>query len=77
MNLRDAYKGRHVVRGGRHSPETQWLHPSPVPDNIQEEKSSFFQFKNNWLRTDGPTDRPTDNPCYRDGWTHLKKILRN
>ena len=25
---------------------------------IQEEKSSFFDFENNWLQTDGPTDRP-------------------
>ena len=30
------------------------------PDEIQEEKSSFLDSKNNWLRTDGPSDRPTD-----------------
>ena len=29
-------------------------------DNIQEEKPSFFNFKNNWLRTDGPIDGRTD-----------------
>ena len=37
--------------------------------------------KNNWLPTDGPTDRPTDWPTYRlidipscrDSWTHLKR----
>ena len=28
--------------------------------NIQEEKPSFFNFENNWLRTDRRTDRPTD-----------------
>ena len=26
----------------------------------------------NWLRTDGPTDRRTDRPSYRDAMTHLK-----
>ena len=31
-----------------------------LPDNIQEEKPSFFNFENNWLPTDGRTDRPTD-----------------
>ena len=30
------------------------------PDKIQEEKPSFLDFENNRLRTDGPTDRPTD-----------------
>ena len=28
--------------------------------------------KNNWLPTDGLTDRPTDTPSYRDAKTHLK-----
>ena len=31
-----------------------------LPDDIQEEKPSFFNFENNWLPTDRPTDRPTD-----------------
>ena len=31
-----------------------------LPDNIQEEKPSFFNFENNWLRTDRRTDQPTD-----------------
>ena len=35
-----------------------------LPDDIHEEKTSFFNFENNRLptdgRTDGPTDRPTD-----------------
>ena len=30
-----------------------------LPDDIHEEKPSFLQFKKNALRTDGPTDRPT------------------
>ena len=34
------------------------------PDEKHEEKSSFSDFENNWLwtdgRTDGRTDRPTD-----------------
>ena len=30
------------------------------PDKIHEEKPSFLDFENNWLRTDGPTDRRTD-----------------
>ena len=50
-----------------------------LPDNIQEEKPSFFNFENNWLptdrRTDGPTDRRTDRPSYRDARTHLKTLL--
>ena len=39
-----------------------------LPDNIQEEKPSFFNFENNWLPTDGRTDRPTDGRM--DGRTH-------
>ena len=31
-----------------------------LPDDIHEEKSSFLDFENNWLQTDGPTDGPTD-----------------
>ncbi len=31
-----------------------------LPDNIQEEKPSFFNFENNWLPTDGRTDGRTD-----------------
>ena len=31
-----------------------------LPDNIQEKKPTFFNFDNNWLRTDRRTDRPTD-----------------
>ena len=31
-----------------------------LPDDIHEEKAPFFNFENNWLRTDGPTDGPTD-----------------
>ena len=27
-------------------------------------------------RTDGPTDRRTDTPAYRDAWTHLKNELK-
>ena len=30
------------------------------PDKIHEEKPSFLDFENNWLRTDGPTDGRTD-----------------
>ena len=29
------------------------------PDEMQEEKPSFLDFENNWLRTDGPTDGQT------------------
>ena len=29
-------------------------------DRIDKEKRSFLDFENNWLWTDGPTDRPTD-----------------
>ena len=29
------------------------------PDKIHEEKPSFLDFENNWLQTDGPTDRRT------------------
>ena len=47
------------------------------PDEIHEEKPSFLDFENNWLRTDrrtdGPTDGRTDRPGYRDARTHLKK----
>ena len=52
------------------------------PDKIHEEKPSFLDFENNWLRTDRPTDGPTyrptdrrtDRPSYRDARTHLKTI---
>ena len=52
------------------------------PDEIHEEKPSFLDFENNWLRTDRrtdrptdqPTDGPTDGPSYRDARTHLKMI---
>ena len=30
------------------------------PDEIHKEKPSISDFENNWLRTDGPTDRRTD-----------------
>ena len=30
------------------------------PNEIQEGKPSFLDFENNWLRTDGRTDRQTD-----------------
>ena len=30
------------------------------PDEIHEEKPSFLDFENNWLRMNGRTDRPTD-----------------
>ena len=30
------------------------------PDKIHEEKPSFLDFENNWLRTDGRTDRRMD-----------------
>ena len=46
------------------------------PDEIHKEKPSFLDFENNWLRTDGRTDRRTDGrtdrPSYRDAMTHLK-----
>ena len=31
-----------------------------LPDNVQEEKPSFFYFENNWLPTDRRTDGRTD-----------------
>ena len=51
-----------------------------LPDNIQEEKPSFFNFENGYgptdrrtdRRTDGRTDGPTDGPSYRDARTHLE-----
>ena len=54
-----------------------------LPDDIHEEKPSFWQFKKNALRTDGRTDRRTDGrtdrrtdrPSYRDARTHLKSLL--
>ncbi len=39
------------------------------PDRIHEEKPSFLDFENNWLRTDGRTSRRTDQPT--DGQTLL------
>ena len=30
------------------------------PDEIHEEKPTFLDFENNWLRTDGRTDGRTD-----------------
>ena len=30
------------------------------PDEIHEERPSFLDFENNWLRTDGRTDGRTD-----------------
>ena len=39
------------------------------PNEIHEEKPSFLDFENNWLRTDGRTDGPTDGPT--DGHTLL------
>ena len=30
------------------------------PNKFHKEKPSFLDFENNWLRTDGRTDRPTD-----------------
>ena len=30
------------------------------PNEIHEERPSFLDFENNWLRTDGRTDGPTD-----------------
>ena len=30
------------------------------PDEIHDEKPSFLDFENNWLRTDGRTDGRTD-----------------
>ena len=32
------------------------------PDEMYEEKPSFLDFENNWLRTDGRTNGPTDRP---------------
>ena len=43
-----------------------------IPDKIHEEKRSFLDFENNWLRTDGRTD----GPSYRDARTHLKKRMK-
>ena len=46
-----------------------------LPDDIHEEKPTFFNFENNWLPTDGPTDRRTDRQTDRrtdrqtDQWT--------
>ena len=39
------------------------------PDEIHEEKPSFLDFENNWLRTDGRTDGSSD----RDAGMHLKR----
>ena len=36
-----------------------------LPDDIHEEKPSFFNFENNCLPTDGRTDRRTDRPTDR------------
>ena len=59
-----------------------------VPDEIHEERPSFLDFENNWLRTDRPTDGRTDRrtdgqtdgrtnrPSYRDARTHLKMKTR-
>ena len=40
-----------------------------LPDKIHEEKPSFLDFENNWLRTDRRTDGLTDRPT--DGQTLL------
>ncbi len=42
-----------------------------LPDDKQEEKFSFFNFENKWLRTDRPMDGPTDGRTDRrtDGRT--------
>ena len=45
-----------------------------LPDDINEEKPSFLQFKKKRF-TDGRNDRRTDRPSYRDAWTHLKIVL--
>ena len=42
------------------------------PDDIHQEKTSFSDFENNWLRTDGRTDGPTDRRT--DGRTNMLKI---
>ena len=39
------------------------------PDEIHEEKPSFLEFENNWLRTDRRMDGPTNGPT--DGQTLL------
>ncbi len=30
------------------------------PDDVHKEETSFLDFENNWLRTDGSTDQRTD-----------------
>ena len=47
-------------------------------DKIHEEKPSFLDFENNWLRTDGRTDRRTDGPTDQpaDGRTDLLIEMR-
>ena len=48
-----------------------------LPDIIQEEKPSFFNFENNWLRTDGRTDGRTDTPSNRDESPEYNLTLQN
>ena len=36
----------------------------------------FGTFEKKGLPTDRRTDRRTDTPTYRDGWTHLKRLKR-
>ena len=43
-----------------------------LPEDKDEEKPSFLQFKKNALPTDRQTDQRTDKPSYRDARTHLK-----
>ena len=45
------------------------------PNDFHEENCSFSAFKKNGLRTDHPSDGPTDRPSYRDARTHLKTML--
>ena len=44
------------------------------PDEIHEEKPSFLDFENNWLRTDGRTDQRADRTTdqRRDLFTDMR-----
>ena len=45
------------------------------PNEIREEKPSFLDFENNWLRTDRRTDRPTDGRTDRPTYGRTDPLI--
>ena len=67
--------------GGRYARELFWCYswlfmPSWSFLYIKLAISCIFHKSITDIRTDGPTDRRTDTPSYRDARTHLKNLKR-